>query len=138
MHGDVLLAHLRGSDTTQGIPMDHLEHAKKLYRKCHDHADVISADDLAMLSVSITKLIRTCLTQQGGVTSFKYSPFIHVIKKTVGSNRFQSDRAAMAFTTLEKYLLLLVAQPWKREFWLLKVSVWGKIFSHHNVLLCLP
>lgn len=120
---ETLLAHLRGSDTARGFPMDHLEHAKTLYWKRHNHASVISADDHASLSMSITKLIRTCLTQQGGVRSFKYSPFIHVIKKTVGSNRFQSDRAAMAFITLEKYLLLLVAQPWKREFWLLKVSV---------------
>ena len=103
--------------------MEHLQHAKRLYRKRHDHANVLTPDDHATLSVSITKMIRTCLIQLGGVASFKYVPFIQVIKKTVASDRFQSDRAAMAFATLEKYLLLLVEQPWKREYWLLKVSV---------------
>ena len=102
--------------------MDHLEHAKTLYRKRHDHAGTISADDHASLSMSITRMIGTCLVQQGGVASFQYLPFIQVIKKTVGAQRFQSDHAAMAFATLEKYLLLLLAQPWKREFWLLKVK----------------
>ncbi|XP_070186730.1 uncharacterized protein [Littorina saxatilis] len=100
--------------------MDHLEQAKTLYRKRHDHASVISPDDHVSLSMSITKMIRTCLIQQGGVASFKYLPFLQVIKRTVASNQFQGDRAAMAFSVLEKYLLLLVAQPWKREFWLLK------------------
>lgn len=100
--------------------MDVLEQAGFLYRKLHDHAHVLTDEDQASLNLSISRLIRTCLVQLGGAASFRHTTFGTVIRRTVGQGRFQGDRAAAGFQNLEKYLLLLVEQPWKREFWLLK------------------
>ncbi|KAL8607452.1 hypothetical protein ACOMHN_004426 [Nucella lapillus] len=100
--------------------MDFLEQAKTLYRKRHIHAGALSPNDQANLALSITKLVRSSLTQQGGESSFQYLPFLSVIRDTVAGSCFQGPCAASAFSQLERYLLLLLAQPWKREFWRLK------------------
>ncbi|KAL8589982.1 hypothetical protein ACOMHN_007008 [Nucella lapillus] len=101
--------------------MDCLEQARTLYGEYHRQGNNLSQEKQASISTAISKLIRTSLLQQGGSASFKYVPFLHVIQRTVGANRFQGNQAAMAFLTLEKYMVLLAQQPWKREFWVLKI-----------------
>lgn len=103
--------------------MEHLEQAQLLYRKRYDYQSVLSSEDQASLSNSIAKMIRTCFMQNGGTASFRYPVFISVIRTTVDKGRFDDDKTATAFQTLEKYLHLLLSQPWKREFWLLKVCI---------------
>ncbi|XP_076470483.1 uncharacterized protein LOC143300593 [Babylonia areolata] len=101
--------------------MDCLEQARTLYGEYHRQGNSLSQEKRASIYTAITKLIRTSLLQQGGNASFRHHPFPRLIQRTVGANRFHGDRASSAFLTLEKYLVLLAQQPWKREFWVLKL-----------------
>lgn len=110
---------------------EQLQQALVLYRKSHDHKHVLSDQDQKALEHSIARLTQDSLKQQTGMASFTHpSAFADVIRRTVETGKFQGERAASAFSTLERYVLLLLGQPWKREFRTLKVMTDSSPHTH--------
>ncbi|KAK6178473.1 hypothetical protein SNE40_013259 [Patella caerulea] len=95
--------------------------AHTLYRKCFIHSTDLETDAKTKLAESIYKILRRSQRSQPLKKVFNFPSFKEVIEVTISNGHFELEKSAEAFMELEKYFKLLYLNPWKREFWTLKL-----------------
>ncbi|KAI8790689.1 hypothetical protein BgiMline_018244 [Biomphalaria glabrata] len=94
--------------------------ARGLYIKLHQHQAFLTDRDKENLTLDIRKFISISIKEISSHEAlYTNSVLLHMLKIAVALRSTDNDDLmpiARAFDSLEKYLLLLVEQPWKPEF----------------------
>ncbi|XP_050395531.1 uncharacterized protein LOC126814445 [Patella vulgata] len=96
-------------------------HAHNLYKKCHIYSTDLETDIKTKLAESIYKILRKSQRNQPLKKVFNFPSFMEVIEVTISNGHFELEKSAKAFLELERYFKLLYFNPWKTEFWTLKL-----------------